>query len=235
MDDPASATSPDGVPGEGIPAAVAWATSAMGALLGVAAFWVLVGQDQVALAGPNRTETARSAVAASDTRLDRPRPIAPPATQPPPTQGAVVEARLTASSAGVMNLDPVVVPPGLTAGCLALRFVYPPNASRPDRADRERLARLGRLLHIEGPDRVLVQAYTDTQGDPTTNLALSDRRAQWVRAALADAGLDRGLITAQGFGQYVPLPGMAPGDPRNRRIDVRVLGARCPSARELTR
>ncbi len=226
---------PDSVPGEGIPGAVAWATTAMGLLLGAATFWVVLSSDAPAVARHRpQARTAAMAVPPPAAPAPTPRALAPPvapdeapvaAPAPPPE----VPALAPAVRDEVMQLDPVLVPPGTgDDACVALRLVYAPNAHKPGRDDRARLQRLADQLRGAPVDEILVQAYTDTQGDAAENLARSHRRAVWVREALAGAGVDRRHLTAQAFGEYVPQPGIAPGDPRNRRVEVRVRGGQCP-------
>ena len=54
--------------------------------------------------------------------------------------------------------------------------------------------------------------------------ALSERRAQQVRASLAAAGVERGRITAQGLGETRPVADntTAAGRAKNRRVEILV-------------
>ena len=53
-----------------------------------------------------------------------------------------------------------------------------------------------------GTARVDVVGYTDQVGDRATNLALSVRRAEAVKAVLVDGGLPAAAIRAQGAGEF---------------------------------
>ena len=71
-----------------------------------------------------------------------------------------------------------------------------------------------------GPVRVL--GHTDSQGDEAANLGLSQRRADAVRAALVEAGLAPGQVTAEGQGEAAPVADnlSAAGRARNRRVEI---------------
>lgn len=87
------------------------------------------------------------------------------------------------------------------------------------RASLNRLAaQLGRTvsLHIDG--------YSDSQGADAANLRLSQQRADAVRKALVDAGLNAGRIQAVGRGETAPVAdnASAEGRARNRRVEITV-------------
>ena len=77
---------------------------------------------------------------------------------------------------------------------------------------------------------VEIFSYTDSKGTPEYNLALSQRRAQSVLDYLEKNGVDRGRLTAKGFGQK---NGAAPNDvdgkdnpegrQLNRRTEFRII------------
>lgn len=57
------------------------------------------------------------------------------------------------------------------------------------------------LLTEAGDVRIEVQGYTSVEGDDAANLALSQNRAEAVRAYLIDAGVGDDMLTAVGFGE----------------------------------
>ena len=69
---------------------------------------------------------------------------------------------------------------------------------------------------------VQVIGHTDSQGDAAANRALSEQRAQQVRATLVAAGLARDRVSAQGRGAAEPVAdnGSAAGRAKNRRVDI---------------
>ena len=70
-----------------------------------------------------------------------------------------------------------------------------------------------------------IGGYTDATGDPAANLQLSQQRADAVRAALVQAGVDPGMLVAKGYGSANPVAGndSLEGRLRNRRIEYRVM------------
>lgn len=75
----------------------------------------------------------------------------------------------------------------------------------------------------ENPERTLVvEGYTDSVGSDAYNLSLSQRRADAVRAALLERGIDGSRITTSGMGKANPVAGndTAAGRQRNRRVEI---------------
>jgi outer membrane protein OmpA-like peptidoglycan-associated protein/uncharacterized protein YidB (DUF937 family) len=72
---------------------------------------------------------------------------------------------------------------------------------------------------------VEIGGYTDNTGDPAANVQLSQQRAEAVRAALVQAGVDPGMLVAKGYGSASPVAGndTLEGRFRNRRIEYRVI------------
>jgi OmpA-OmpF porin, OOP family len=70
-----------------------------------------------------------------------------------------------------------------------------------------------------------IGGYTDTTGDPAANLQLSQQRADSVRAALIDDGVDPSMLVAKGYGGANPVASndTLQGQLRNRRIEYRVV------------
>jgi OmpA-OmpF porin, OOP family len=70
-----------------------------------------------------------------------------------------------------------------------------------------------------------IGGYTDNTGDPAANLQLSQQRADSVRAALIDAGVDPSMLVAKGYGSASPVAGndTLEGRLHNRRIEFRVV------------
>ena len=84
-------------------------------------------------------------------------------------------------------------------------------------ASAMKMAPSGTVLEIDG--------YTDNTGDPSSNLSLSQQRADAVRTYLIEQGVDANSLVAKGFGDTKPL---APNDTdegkfRNRRIEFVII------------
>lgn len=70
-----------------------------------------------------------------------------------------------------------------------------------------------------------VSGHTDSTGDPVSNMALSQARAEEVRSALVARGVDPAALVAQGYGDTRPVAGndTPQGRFENRRIDFAVV------------
>jgi len=66
---------------------------------------------------------------------------------------------------------------------------------------------------------VLVRGYTDSAGNPSADITLSQSRAQHVSDALVADGVDPQRITRQGRGQTGEDPGVA-----SRRVEINIGG-----------
>lgn len=80
-----------------------------------------------------------------------------------------------------------------------------------------KMAPSGTVLEIDG--------YTDNTGDPASNLALSQQRADAVRTYLIEQGVDPNTLVAKGFGDTKPVASndTDEGKFRNRRIEFVIL------------
>lgn len=68
--------------------------------------------------------------------------------------------------------------------------------------------------------RFLIEGHTDSTGNPTLNLQLSQQRAKSVRDYLVGKGVDASRLDSVGRGDTQPLQGKAANDPLNRRVAV---------------
>ena len=81
---------------------------------------------------------------------------------------------------------------------------------------------LGAYLKTTKVADVQVLGYTDSQGEAAANQALSQRRADAVRAILLDAGLTPARVAAKGQGEAQPVADnmTAAGRAKNRRVEI---------------
>lgn len=81
---------------------------------------------------------------------------------------------------------------------------------------------LAAYLQAEPSAAVRVEGHTDSQGAAAANLALSQRRADAVRDALASAGVADERIQSVGLGADQPVAdnASAAGRARNRRVEI---------------
>lgn len=77
------------------------------------------------------------------------------------------------------------------------------------------------LKQLPSGTEVEIAGYTDNTGDPAANLQLSQRRAEAVRDALVQAGVNPGKLMAKGYGSANPVASNDTPDGRfqNRRIE----------------
>jgi outer membrane protein OmpA-like peptidoglycan-associated protein len=142
------------------------------------------------------------------------------------TELARKEAALAAAVADEGLDDATALPPSRRVGG---RTVY----TLPGTAFASGSTRLGpgaqgslRLLAaaLRGKSDIRIEAHTDSQGADAANLALSRKRAEAVRDALAAAGVPGSHMQAVGKGEAGPVAdnASAAGRARNRRVEVSV-------------
>lgn len=95
----------------------------------------------------------------------------------------------------------------------------------------EARANLQRVVEFVGRSpgkNVLIEGHTDSQGSANLNQVLSQRRAEAVRDALIQEGVDGSRLTAVGIGKDRPIAdnATAEGRARNRRVEIVVLEGR---------
>ncbi|HXN27535.1 MAG TPA: YSC84-related protein [Candidatus Acidoferrales bacterium] len=75
----------------------------------------------------------------------------------------------------------------------------------------------------DNPDwKIRVEGFTDSTGNPDSNLKLSEERAESVANWLADHGVDRSRLTTKGYGDDQPVASNKTdaGRRKNRRVDL---------------
>lgn len=92
---------------------------------------------------------------------------------------------------------------------------------------RANLQRVIELIARHPGQPVLIEGHTDGQGSANANQVLSQRRADAVRAALIEDGVDGARLSAVGVGEDRPVADNATADgrARNRRVEIIVQGA----------
>jgi outer membrane protein OmpA-like peptidoglycan-associated protein len=88
---------------------------------------------------------------------------------------------------------------------------------------QDRLDQVLAVLAEQGRDtKIVVQGYTDATGSDASNVDLSRRRADSVRAYLVGHGIDPERITAEGYGSANPVADNATPENRagNRRVEI---------------
>lgn len=87
---------------------------------------------------------------------------------------------------------------------------------------RDNLQKVIDLINANPGASVLIEGHTDSQGSANLNQVLSQRRAEAVRDALIQKGVDGSRLRAVGLGKDRPVAdnGTAEGRARNRRVEV---------------
>ena len=91
---------------------------------------------------------------------------------------------------------------------------------------REKLARIAGILGSYPDLQIEIEGHADSTGSEEYNQALSERRAQSVRAYLNQQGVTKPIVAAVGFGESQPVAtnGTAAGRQQNRRVEIIVSG-----------
>lgn len=112
---------------------------------------------------------------------------------------------------------------GLKSGRVTLRHVHFASGKADLTPDSE--ASLGNTAQVlkDNPDwTVRVEGFTDSTGNKDANLKLSQDRADAVMNWLVDHGVDRGRLSAKGYGETRPVATNATeaGRLKNRRVEL---------------
>jgi outer membrane protein OmpA-like peptidoglycan-associated protein len=78
------------------------------------------------------------------------------------------------------------------------------------------------ILEQNPSTKLEIQGYTDNQGSVESNQKLSERRAKSVMDYLVKKGIDKGRLTAKGFGISNPVAtnDTPEGRAENRRVEL---------------
>lgn len=134
--------------------------------------------------------------------------------------GAASAVASAAGSGGCAGLSP-----GTKTTPVAFTIEFKVGSAQLAPASENTLQQIGKLLSLT-PDRcVIVEGHTDSSGNADKNLALSQARADSVVKFLTERqNLGRERLIAKGKGSTEPASGLAPTDPKNRRVVFKVAG-----------
>ncbi|RFF27598.1 MULTISPECIES: OmpA family protein [unclassified Wenzhouxiangella] len=90
---------------------------------------------------------------------------------------------------------------------------------------RDHLDDVVRLVEGEPDKQIRIEGHTDSTGSSSANMRISRLRAEAVRDALVEQGIDADRIQAVGMGEDFPIASneSADGRRKNRRVDVILL------------
>ena len=131
--------------------------------------------------------------------------------------------RLEAALGGVVDTRRTAVGLVMNLGSDAIEFDFDQAGLRP--SERELLSRIAGVLLTARGFVVYVYGHTDDVGTEDYNRLLSERRAFAVRDYLVEAGIDPGIIEAEGLGQSSPrVEGRTPeARQQNRRVEIGIV------------
>lgn len=148
---------------------------------------------------------------------------APP--PPPPPAPAMPEAPAPAPAP-----LPPCPPAAVTPGPFLVFFDWDKSMITAEAAAI--LDRAAEQYAATGQTSVQLAGHADKSGKDAYNVALSQRRADAVKAYLATKGVPDGSIATEAFGESRPLVDTADGvrEPQNRRVEITFSGAMAPAS-----
>ena len=108
---------------------------------------------------------------------------------------------------------------------LLAKNIYFETASDKIKAESyESLNKVAEILVAHPAANLSIEGHTDSQGDETKNMTLSQKRAQSVLNYLAGKGVDVGHLSAVGYGETKPVVDNSTKEGRalNRRVELLV-------------
>lgn len=147
-------------------------------------------------------------------------------------QLAQQEAQLRDIRSQLADMEPKQTERGIVLTLDEVLFSFDSAELKP--GTRRSMDRLAQYLR-ENPDfQILIEGHTDSVGDSGYNQRLSERRADAVRGALAQRGIEGERIRVMGLGEDFPVAdnSTAPGRAENRRVEVVIAQNEFPPTRE---
>ena len=111
---------------------------------------------------------------------------------------------------------------------LNIAFEYNSFALKPEASEQLRQLTSALTSDTLRADRFMIAGHTDAKGNPQFNKHLSLQRAESVKRYLVASGVDSSRLVAIGYGAEQLLNPDQPNDARNRRVEIRDLGAAAP-------
>ena len=104
-------------------------------------------------------------------------------------------------------------------------ILFDTNSDQLSYAAQNNIAELSKTLKKYKDTNVMVEGHTDARGTAAYNQSLSERRANSVYHQLTADGVSAPRITAQGFGESMPVASNSTvsGMQQNRRVEVAIF------------
>ncbi|EXJ15582.1 OmpA family protein [Imhoffiella purpurea] len=131
-------------------------------------------------------------------------------------------AKLRELSASYADLGGTYTAQGVLVRLPESELRFPPGQSQLPSGDLPSLNRIAKLLARHSELSVRVEGHTDSSGGSALNRELSLKRAEAVRDALVERGVDADRIVADGLGSERPIADNATSRGRslNRRVEI---------------
>lgn len=135
-------------------------------------------------------------------------------------QASAAQDRVRALEAQLREMEALQTERGLIVTLGDVLFAFNRAELTPQAAPR--LDKLAGFLRQFPDRRLLIEGYTDSVGSDAYNVELSQRRAQAVREALVQRGVESQRITTMGYGKSYPVADNASPEGRamNRRVEI---------------
>jgi outer membrane protein OmpA-like peptidoglycan-associated protein len=147
-------------------------------------------------------------------------PLATPKAQPAPTPAPQMNYQPAASTQSAQGSVLQV-----SENAIAFPINFRVNSAEILPESIPFLESIAGLLQKNPSMRLLVEGHTDSSGSPQRNLSLSRERAFSVMNYLIDRyRIDSMRLMPMGKGFSEPLGGLPPENPKNRRVQFRVIG-----------
>jgi outer membrane protein OmpA-like peptidoglycan-associated protein len=104
-------------------------------------------------------------------------------------------------------------------------ILFDTNSDQLSYNAQNNIAELAKTLNKYKDTNVMVEGHTDARGTDQYNQALSERRANSVYRHLSTTGVNTSRVTAQGYGESMPVASNATvaGMQQNRRVQVAIF------------
>lgn len=128
------------------------------------------------------------------------------------------------AAAPAAALDCATLPPDAKSNAVDFAIQFQVGSAKVSPASEATLGSIAKILAL-APDRcVIVEGHTDATGNADKNMALSkDRAGSVVNYISEKSGIERKRLVPLGKGSSSPAAGLAPNDPKNRRVVFKVV------------
>ncbi|HEX4416942.1 MAG TPA: OmpA family protein [Kofleriaceae bacterium] len=171
-------------------------------------------------AGPPQSPS-RQVVAASppgDVRHTPDVPPPAPVPAPAPAPERIATTVPATKPAEPRAPRPAEVAPVVKPGVVRYEVYFALGSGALSVEDARSLARAARWLTESHDAQVIIEGHADPSGTPEGNLALGQKRAEWVRDYLISAGIDASRLEVISYGDTRLKYGRT--NPRNRRAAI---------------